>query len=85
MEDLQDEESEEDFDSDAEELEEEEEGWGEREFVSDDSDLEELEADEDAWDLEDLGLKKVGEDDEVSLFRFFWNVYNVNLTLRIGR
>lgn len=67
LEDLQDEESEEEFDSE-EELEEEEEGWGEREFVSDDSDLEELEANGDEWDLEDMGLEKVGEeDDDVSV------------------
>ncbi|KAF8508926.1 ribosomal L28e protein family-domain-containing protein [Gautieria morchelliformis] len=68
LEDLQDEESEEEFDSD-EELEGDVDGWGEREFVSDDSDLEEVDADGDAWDLEDMGLEKVGEesdDDDVS-------------------
>ncbi|KAF8586430.1 Mak16 protein [Ramaria rubella] len=63
LEDLQDEESEEEFDSD-EELQEEEEGWGEREFVSDESDLEELEEEDEAWDLEKMGLEKVGEEDD---------------------
>ena len=66
LEDLQDEESEEDLDS-GEELEGDEEDWGEREFVSDDSELEELEEleeDGDAWDLEDMGLEKIGEEDD---------------------
>lgn len=65
LEDLQDDESEEEFES-GEELEEDEEEWGGREFVSDDSDMEELEAD-DTWDLEDMGLEKVGQEgDDVS-------------------
>lgn len=69
LEDLQDEESEEEFDSDEELQEEEEEGWGAREFVSDESDLEEPEENAEAWDLEEMGLEKVGEEaDDVSAF-----------------
>ncbi|GJJ11407.1 hypothetical protein Clacol_005640 [Clathrus columnatus] len=66
---LEDDETEEEFES-GEELEEEEEGWGEREFVSDDSDLEDLEENDGDWDLEDMGLQQVsdesGDEDEDS-------------------
>jgi protein MAK16 len=61
LEELQDEESEEEFDSD-EELDDE--GWGDREFVSDASELEEELDEGTAWDLEDMGLEKIGEDSE---------------------
>lgn len=60
--DLEDDETEEEFES-GEELEEEEEGWGEHEFVSDDSDLEGSENGDD-WDLEDMGLERASDDTE---------------------
>lgn len=63
LEDLRDEESEEEFVSDEELADKEEDGWGEREFVSDDSELEELEDDDDMWNLDDMGLEKVREED----------------------
>lgn len=62
--DLEDDETEEEFESGDELEKEEEEGWGEREFVSDDSELEDLQEDGDAWDLENMGLERASDDDD---------------------